>query len=208
MPSFSLKRGISVSFQAINHLKPGPKQLGSLIILDLHAQDISNFGNGMAWLLLSLRLQHPGEPPPRRRVKPPDIMPVLANDVQALSHSPLAHSSSKAFRLSHSSLLSIINITIYSSRIILSSTCLSIRHLHQPQLLPYLKTSPTIDFRNHPSHRSLPNTRSHQASSSAAFPNQPTGAPSPTPNDQREASIQRLTSSISPIRDLHSRGDK
>jgi hypothetical protein len=50
MPSFSLKRGISVSFQAITHLKSGPKQLGSLIILDLHAQDISNFGNGMAWL--------------------------------------------------------------------------------------------------------------------------------------------------------------
>jgi hypothetical protein len=51
---FSLKRGISVSFQAITYLKSGPKQLGSLIIL---AQNISNFGNGMHGMaLLSLRL--------------------------------------------------------------------------------------------------------------------------------------------------------
>jgi hypothetical protein len=125
--------------------------------------------------LLSLRLQQPGEPPPRRRVKPPISCLSLPMTSKLLSHSPLAHSSSKAFRLSgfhHSSLLSIININIYSSRIILSSSCLSIRHLyqHQPHLLSFPKTSPTIDFRNQPSHRSLPNTRSHQASPSAAFP--------------------------------------
>lgn len=93
--------------------------------------------------LLSLRLQQPGEPPPRRRVKPPISCLSLPMTSKLLSHSPLAHSSSKAFRLSgfyHSSLLSIININIYSSRIILSSSCLSIRHLHlhlrQPHLLP------------------------------------------------------------------------
>jgi hypothetical protein len=44
MPSFSLKRGISVSFQAITHLKSGPKQLGLLIILDLHAQEMAWHG--------------------------------------------------------------------------------------------------------------------------------------------------------------------
>jgi hypothetical protein len=67
--SFSLKRGISVSFQAITYLKSGPKQLGSLIIL---AQNISNFGNGMHGMaLLSLRLHCSNNLPPRRRVKPP-----------------------------------------------------------------------------------------------------------------------------------------